>query len=287
MRNHILALFVAFLAFGLTGCGDSNDFNSVSGQQGNPGQPAPIPDPTPAPTPATDGFVRVAQLAATQSNVDVLLNGQQVLTNTEQATATNYVRVDAGSVRIQVRATGTTTDLLDTTQTVTKDSYNTFAIIGTNVLLPVQQVGGLSLLALVDDITSDQNRVNVRFANIVPDEDYADARLTSQEGKAVLAGPVSFGQATGYNDFTPALGGNRVEVRGDIAPFAFDYSILVGGSNKNIIQVLLEALGGKPVGNLTAFFGYGGELQFPGFVLVDRGTDAAKVYVFAPNVPRD
>ena len=278
MRNHILALLLALMAFGLTGCGDSNDYNQISGQQGNPVAPGP----NPTPTPSGDAFIRVAHLAAVNTDVDVLLNGQQVLTAADQAEATRYIEVDAGANRIQVRATGTTTDLLDVTQTVASDSHNTFVVIGTNAQVPVQQISGLRLLALVDTITPLRTGLSVRFANIVLFEQTDDATLTSETG-TVLAGPVSYGQASTYRDFSAALAddANLVQVRFDGGETIVSYET-EEGTNQNIFDTLADALNNQP-GNLTVFFGYGGGEDLPGFVLIDRGSDSSEVYVFQPG----
>lgn len=278
------------MAFGLTGCGSSSDnFNSVSGQQGSPVGPAPRPDPTPSPIPTGESFIRVAHLAYAPGNVDVLLNGQAVLTNSEQAKATEYIRVNAGAARVQVRATGTATDLLDVTRNVNANSYNTFAIAGTSIAVPVQADSGLVLLALVDDVAPVDDRINLRFAHLVPQEMYSNASLTTAGGGTVLAGPVDFGEATDYEDFTAAAGGRSVEVRGgsDSFTYRFIYSTLRGGTNRNIIETLLEALDGHPDGNVTAFFGYDGPGNFPGFVLIDRAFEASTVYVFNPETVVD
>ncbi len=273
MRNHILALLLALMAVGLTGCGDSNDYNQVSGQQGNPIAPGP----SPTPTPSGDAFIRVAQLADTQTDVDVLLNGVQVLTAAEQTDATAYRQVTPGANRIQVRATGTTTDLLDVTQTVAANSHNTFVVIGTNTnpQVPTQRISGLRLLALVDSITPLRAGISVRFANIVPFEETEDATLTTPEGE-VLAGPVSYGQATTYRDFTSALDFDFVQVR-----FGEEYINYETeeGTNQNIFDTLAAALNNQP-GNLTVFFGYDDDFNLPGFVLIDRGTNSSEVYVF-------
>lgn len=274
MKNHILALLLTLMAFGLTGCGDSNDIGGqISGQQGNP--VAPGPNPTPSPT--GDAFLRVANLASVESNVDVLINGTAVLTNVGIAEATEYREIEAGSVRVQVRATGTTEDLLDATRTVTADTYNTFAVIGADQAPVAAQgpvfVTGLRLLTLVDDITPNNAGVSVRFANIVPATG-ADATLTTPEN-TVLAGPVEYGEVTGYSDFNAALEFDFVRVVFGFDEFEFETE---EGTNQNIFDTLAEAFNSQP-GNLTIFFAYTPE-DAVGLVLIDRATNASEVYVF-------
>lgn len=291
MRKHILALLVSLMAVGLTGCGDSNDFNSISGQQGNPVRPAPSPTTTPTPTPINDTFLRVAHLASVSGNVDVLLNGSPVLTNTPTAEATEYLQVEPGSVRVQVRATGTSTDLVDETRTVAANSYNTFAIIGNNVVaVPRQGVEEypLDVLALVDNVTPAGNRINIRFVNILSLHGYNQANLAIFGGP-VLAGPVDYAEATAYEDFSAAVDETSVEVSGGEGDdtFGFLYSTSSSGNNKNIVETLLEALGG-PLGNVSAFFAYDGQAdgfdQFAGYVMIDRPNNASEVYVFYPEL---
>ena len=278
MKNHILALLLTLMAFGLTGCGDSNDIGGqISGQQGNPAAPGPNPTPTTTPTPTGDAFLRVANLASVQSNVDVLINGTAVLTNVGIAEATEYREIEAGSVRIQVRATGTTEDLLDATRTVTADTYNTFAVIGADQA-PVNAQGpvfvtGLRLLALIDDVTANSAGVSVRFANIVPATG-ADATLTTPEN-TVLAGPVEYGEVTGYSDFSAALEFDYVRVAFGFDEFEFETE---EGTNQNIFDTLADAVTSQP-GPLTIFFADTPE-DAVGLVLIDRATNASEVYVF-------
>ena len=281
MKNHILALLLSLMAFGLTGCGDSNDIGGqISGQQGNPVAPGP----NPTPTPSGDAFLRVASLASVQSNVDVLINGTAVLTNVGIAEATEYREVEAGSVRIQVRATGTTEDLLDATRTVTADTYNTFAVIGSSepILGAAQsnvptEVLGLRLLALVDDITPNNSGVSVRFVNALPVTYDGDegASLTTPEN-TLLAGPVTYGAASLYEDFNAALEFDSVRV--ELGPDEFEFET-EEGTNQNIFDTLADALNQQP-GNLSVFFAYEPSLGPVGLVLIDRASSASEVYVF-------
>ena len=66
MKKTILALLLAGATF-VTGCGDSNSFDGVSGQQGNP---QPIVTPTTTPTPTTGYFVDATNGNDTTGNVN-------------------------------------------------------------------------------------------------------------------------------------------------------------------------------------------------------------------------
>ncbi len=190
MRNKVSALLIALLAFCAFGCGSGTDFNQISGQQGNVG----ITPPPPPPPEEDSAFLRLAHLSPNAGNVDILVGGTQVATNVAFEAFSNYLEVEAGTTRIQVRATGTTADVIDTNVNLVVDTHTTVAVIGA-VGETANQGTGLQAAVLSDNVVPTANTLRARLFHTVPGA--GPVRLATAEGD-VLLGPVSFGQATGY-----------------------------------------------------------------------------------------
>ena len=93
MKKTILALLLAGATF-VTGCGDSNSFDGVSGQQGNP---QPIITPTTTPTPTTGYFVDAANGNDATGNVSTGAPYATIQAAVTAAPASSVVTVRAGT----------------------------------------------------------------------------------------------------------------------------------------------------------------------------------------------
>ena len=281
MRNHILALLLALMAFGLTGCGDSNDYNQISGQQGNPVAPGP----NPTPTPSTQAHLRIATLPLDFGDLDVLVNGTEAQSDASTGDVTNYFNVTSGQVRIQVRAAGSETDLLSQNVTLTADTYHTVVISGidsedSELNTLGQSIDGLRLLTLVDDVTPNANGVSVRFVNAIPYEEGNDATIETPEGDDI-AGPQDYNTASSYVDFTEALDHDWVNL---ILPevgetWRFDTE---EATNKPIFTAIRDALGGRP-GNLSIFVTGNGNFM-TAFVVIDNASEGGETFIFVGDL---
>ncbi len=189
MRTKVSALLIALLAFCALGCGSGTDFNQISGQQGNVSITPPDP---PEEDPA---FLRLAHLSPNAGNVDVLVNGTQVGSNVPFEFFSNYLEVEAGPTRVQIRFAGTSTDALDTTVNLSEDSHSTLAVIGLQGVNTTNQGTSLQTVLLTDNVAPTANTLRARLFHTVPGA--GPIRLATAEGE-VLLGPVSFGQATAY-----------------------------------------------------------------------------------------
>lgn len=113
--------------------------------------------------------VMVIHASPDAPNVDVLVDNVKVsaLTNVAYGTASTYNILDAGKRNIKVNATGQTTSVITTDQTLEKDaSYSIFA------------TGKLSAIAPVvtkDDLTAPASgKAHIRFAHLSPDAPAVD-----------------------------------------------------------------------------------------------------------------
>ena len=283
MKSNIIALLLALMAFGLSGCGDShNGINQISGQQGN----SVTPQPTPEPTPVNEGYIRIAQLALREDNFDVLVNGTEVQSDTEGGEVTNYFKVPAGQTRVQVRVSGSENDLLSQNITVTTNTYQTVAVLGDqpggeNELPPAQLIPGIKLLVLTDRVNPViSTGVSVRFVNAIPHEEGAGAQVETAE-REVLAGPQDFSTASGYVDFTRALAYDYVVLSLPAVDGVYRYSTSVGTVNRPIFTLIREALGGQP-GNITIFV-TGDDDALPAVVVIDRASRGGEAFTFLPD----
>lgn len=257
MRKILYALLLAVVLV-WAGCGGTN-INEVSGQLGF----------YPPPPPAGDGaFLRLAHLSPDAPNVDILVDGERVVTNAPFETFSDYFAVPAGARRIEVRATGAGTEVIDTVVTLAAGGYSTVAAAG--------RLEDIEALLLVDDVTPTPATLSLRLFHAVPG--LGSVRLTDQQG-TTLAGPVTFGNATIYNATATQLEGESLQLRrGDT--IVATYSTVRGG-NENLIATLRNQVSGPGL-NLTITAAGEGE-ELPLIVALDQATAGGTTFVAAPD----
>ena len=105
--------------------------------------------------------LRVVHASPDAPNVDVLVDGKAVLTNVAYETASNYLTVSAGSRKIEVRATGTSQDVINATVSLSRNKYYT--------VLAVDKVASISPLVLTDDNTPPASgQIKLRLVHASP-----------------------------------------------------------------------------------------------------------------------
>jgi hypothetical protein len=95
------SVFFLLAAFWISGCGDSS----------------------------SNAQLRVVHASPDAPNVDINLDGKNVLTNVAYKTASDYLNVKAGTHTIKVYPAGTTTAVINATVTLVKNSYTTVAAV--------------------------------------------------------------------------------------------------------------------------------------------------------------
>jgi hypothetical protein len=78
---------------------------------------------------SSNAKLRVLHASPDAPNVDINLDGKNVLTNVAYKTASDYLNVKAGAHTIKVYPTGTTTAVITANVTLLKDSYTTVAAV--------------------------------------------------------------------------------------------------------------------------------------------------------------
>lgn len=107
--------------------------------------------------------LRVVHASPDAPNVDVVVNGKTVLTNVAYESASNYLSVTDGSQHIQVRPTGTTTNVIDTKLSLTNKGFYTVLAVGK------VSDSSLTALALTDDNTAPASgQIKLRLVHASP-----------------------------------------------------------------------------------------------------------------------
>lgn len=111
--------------------------------------------------------VMVIHASPDAPNVDVLIDNAKVLTSVAYGTASTYNTVEAGKRNFKVNATGQTTSVINSDQTLEKDkSYSIFAC---------GKLNAITAVVAADDLTAPATgKAHVRFAHLSPDAPAVD-----------------------------------------------------------------------------------------------------------------
>jgi hypothetical protein len=145
--------------------------------------------------PATIAQLRVVHASPDAPNVDVLVDNTAALTNVAYKAASTYLQVPSGSRNLKVRATGTTTVVID--QTATLDQGSAYTVIATG------RVASIAPLVLTDDQTNPAaGNVRVRLVHASPTAGNVDIYVTGPTADITTATPtlanVGFRVASNY-----------------------------------------------------------------------------------------
>jgi hypothetical protein len=145
--------------------------------------------------PATIAQLRVVHASPDPPNVDVLVDNTAALTNVAYKAASTYLQVPSGSRNLKVRATGTTTVVID--QTATLDQGSAYTVIATG------RVASIAPLVLTDDQTNPAaGNVRVRLVHASPTAGNVDIYVTGPTADITTATPtlanVGFRVASNY-----------------------------------------------------------------------------------------
>lgn len=116
--------------------------------------------------------LRVLHASPDAPNVDINLDGKNVLTNVPYKTASDYLDVPAGTHTIKVYPTGTTNAVITANVTLTKNSYTTVAAINF--------VANIQGKVITDDNSAPKNGdVKVRLIHFSPSAGSVDIYVTA------------------------------------------------------------------------------------------------------------
>jgi hypothetical protein len=131
----------------------------------------------------TNAQVRVLHGSPNAPNVDVLVDNNSALTNVPYRTASGYLDVPTGTRRLRVRATGTTTTVIDANVPLMANAA--YTVIATGLL------AGIQPLVLSDTNTAPATgQVKVRVVHGAPAAGLVDVYVTAPGASIATATPV-------------------------------------------------------------------------------------------------
>ena len=148
-----------------------------------------------ATAPGTTAQLRVVHASPDAPNVDVLVDGSAALTNVPFRTVSNYLSVPSGTRNLKVRATGTSTVVIDQNAAVAQGRAYTVVATG--------RVASISPLVLEDDLTNPAaGNVRLRLVHASPTAGNVDIYVTAPTADISTATPtlsnVAFRAASAY-----------------------------------------------------------------------------------------
>jgi hypothetical protein len=127
--------------------------------------------------------VRVVHASPDAPNVDVLVDDTQVLTNVAYRAASGFLEVDAGARRLRVRATGTTTTVIDASPVLADG--------GSYTVLATGLVAGIQPVVAQDNLTDPAaGQVKLRVIHAAPAAAGVDVYATAPGADINTATPV-------------------------------------------------------------------------------------------------
>jgi hypothetical protein len=143
--------------------------------------------------------LRAVHASPDAPNVDVAVDGKTVLTNVAYETSSAYLTVNAGSTKVEVRPTGTTTDVISATVPLTAKQNYTVLAIG---FATAGKTPAIQPLLLTDQNTPPASgQIALRAVHASPStgpvDIYVEAPGTGVGGNPTLTN-VPFGTASNY-----------------------------------------------------------------------------------------
>ena len=195
--------------------------------------------------PATIAQLRVVHASPDAPNVDVLVDNTAALTNVAYKAASTYLQVPSGSRNLKVRATGTTTVVID--QTATLDQGSAYTVIATG------RVASIAPLVLTDDQTNPAaGNVRVRLVHASPTAGNVDIYVTGPTADITTATPtlanVGFRVASNYLEVPAGTYRVRVTPAGTkTVAIDVNHGALTAGQVRTAVAVDAPG-GGAPLG---------------------------------------
>ena len=195
--------------------------------------------------PVTTAQLRVVHASPDAPNVDVLVDNAAVLTNVAYKAASSYLEVPAGSRNLKVRATGTSTVVIDQNGTLAQNSFYTVLATG--------RVASIAPVVLTDDQTSPASgNVRLRLVHASPTAGNVDIYVTAPTADIATATPtlanVAFRAASNYLEVPAGTYRVRITPAGTKA-VAIDANnvAIVAGQVRTAVAVDAPG-GGAPLG---------------------------------------
>jgi len=197
---------------------------------------------------ADKAMVRVLHASPDAPAVDIYVNGSKALSDVPFKGLSDYVALDAGTYKLEVKVAGTDTVVIGTDATVKAGMKYTVAAIG--------KVAAIKLTVLVDDGATTAGKTKLRVVHFSPDAPAVDVALKGQAPADALVKNLSFPDATGYLVVDPGTYDLEVRLAGT-ETVALDLSgtAVAGDTNYTVFAVGLAAADAPADQKLTVVVG--------------------------------
>jgi hypothetical protein len=176
-------------------------------------------------------------------NVDVLVDGKTVLTDVPYANASNYLTINAGTRRIQVRPAGGSTDVINSTVSFSSQKDSTVLAEGF--------VASIAAVVLTDDNSAPASgKAKVRVIHASPSAGNVDVYIVAPGTDITTVSPtlsnVPFQAASGYLSVDPGTYEVVVTPANNNATKAIDVPDFTIAAGQIRSAVALDANGSVP-----------------------------------------
>jgi hypothetical protein len=170
--------------------------------------------------------VRMVHASPDAGNVDVLFDGKVSLTDVPYATASDYLTVNAGTRRIEVRATGSSTDVINSNVNFSSQSDSTVLTEGL--------AASIAAVVLTDDNSDPASgKAKVRVVHAAPTAGSVDVYIVQPGTNITTVSPtlpsVALQAAAAYLSVDPGTyevvvtpAGNNLTIDIDVPNFTVD-----------------------------------------------------------------
>ena len=189
--------------------------------------------------------LRVMHAAPDAPNVDVLVDGKSVLTDVPYATASDYLTITAGTRRVEVRPTGTSTDVINSNISFSNQTDYTVLAEGF-AALPSPPIAAVVLTD--DNSNPPSGKAKVRVIHAAPSAGNVDIYLVPPGTDITTVSPtvsnIAFEATSGYLNVDPATYEVVVTPAGNNTTIAIDVPDFTLAAGQIRSAVALDAPGG-------------------------------------------
>ena len=202
--------------------------------------------------PAATAQLRVVHASPDAPNVDVLVDGAVALSNVPYKASSSYLAVPSGSRNLRVRATGTTTVVINANAPITAGEAYTVLATGS--------LAGIQPLVLEDDLTLPAaGNIRLRLVHAAPAAGNVDIYVTAPGADIATATPTLTGVPfRGFSDYLEVPAGT------------YRVRITPAGTKTVAIDVNNVALAAGQVRTAVAVDAPGGGAPLGAILLADR-----------------
>lgn len=229
--------------------------------------------------------LRAIHASSDAPNVDVIVNGNSVATNVPYKAASQFFTIPAGTTKVQVNPTGTSTSVINVSPSLL--ASHQYTAIAAGYAAPSAPTAQAIAPILVDDPgnSPQSGNVKLRVVHGAPAAPAVDIYVTAP-GAPLPSSPTV--PALSYSNYAPAAGVKALEVAGGnyeirvtlagTSTVVFDSGSAALPANADLLVTAIPATGVSPISLLVAPSGANA------FVIADTHA-AVRVAHFSPNVP--